>query len=275
MKRLFTEPLFQFFLLGLALFIGHGLWAKHVTKADYTIEVAAAEIKRQAEIFAAENRRQPTDEDVQALLFAHVEEQVLMREAERLGLAEDDTIIRRRLAQKMRFMIEDSTPPPAPKPGELETWFKDNKAEFYEPDRISFSHVYFSPQTHGATIEDVATENALVITDENWERMGDPFILKRRYTDQSATEITREFGSRFAKDIQFLKPGIWQGPVESAYGLHLVRLDNVIRGSEAEFETVKESVLRQWQITQKRSANQKRLEDLLKKYKVEVEDVRE
>jgi len=83
-------------------------------------------MERQATIFAGENRRQPTDEDLKALLFAYVEEQALMREAQRLGLGNDDTIIRRRLAQKMRFLIEDVDVPKEPDEATLNAWFKDN-----------------------------------------------------------------------------------------------------------------------------------------------------
>ena len=96
MSRLHREPLVHFIILGALLFAGHMLWQTHISKADYTITVTADEMERQALIFAGENRRAPTDEDLKALLFAHVEEQALMREAQRIGLGEDDTIIRRR-----------------------------------------------------------------------------------------------------------------------------------------------------------------------------------
>jgi len=109
MKNWLREPLVHFILLGAGLFLAHSVWEKQVAKSDYTINISAAEIERQAAIFATENQRQPTDEDIQGLLFAHVEEQVLMREAERLGLGEDDTIIRRRMAQKMRFILKPWT----------------------------------------------------------------------------------------------------------------------------------------------------------------------
>jgi len=106
MNKLIREPLVHFILIGALLFAGHHFWSKAFSKEDYTIYVSDTEIRRQAEIFASENQRQPTDEDIQGLIFAHVEEQILMREAQRLGLEADDTIIRRRLAQKMRFSFK-------------------------------------------------------------------------------------------------------------------------------------------------------------------------
>ncbi len=275
MKRFLSEPLFQFFILGLGLFILNHIWEARVARADYTIHVSAAEIERQAAIFATENRRQPTDEDIKALLFAHVEEQVLMREAERLGLAEDDTIIRRRLAQKMRFMIEESNPPAPPADAELKIWFEQRKDQFVIPERRSFSHVFLSPETHGENIEAVANALLPTITDENWKQKGDPFILNREFSRQSPAEIRRDFGSKFTAELFAIEGKNWTGPISSAYGLHLVRIEARTSSEAPEFETVKGDVISAWQEQARRSANQQRLTELLEKYKVEVEDVSE
>ena len=138
MKNLLREPFVHFVLLGGLLFAGHSLWQKHVVKTDHTIFVDPAEIQRQAQIFASENQRQPSETDLDGLLFAHIEEQALMREAKRLGLDEEDTIIRRRLAQKMRFMIEDVSVPELPEKAELQAWFKENPTYFIP---VSYTHL--------------------------------------------------------------------------------------------------------------------------------------
>ena len=107
MRKILSEPLAQFIFLGCLLFLAHNFWEGVVLRKHMTINVSAEEIERQALIFASENQRPPTDDDIRALLFAHIEEEALMREALKRGLDKDDTIIRRRLAQKMRFIIED------------------------------------------------------------------------------------------------------------------------------------------------------------------------
>ena len=262
----------QFFILGLGLFIANHVWESRVARADYTIEVSAAEIERQAAIFATENRRQPTDEDIKALLFAHVEEQVLMREAKRLGLGEDDTIIRRRLAQKMRFMIEDSAAPAPPGDEALRDWFEDNRALFAEPERRSFSHVFISPETHGDSVSVVAADLLKSVTDENWESLGDPFILSNRYVRQSPNDVKREFGSKFTNAVFAIDADGWAGPIGSAYGLHLIRIDERAGSIEPEFDAVKDDVIRAWQEQARRQANQDRLTEILSKYKVDVEE---
>lgn len=272
MKSLLREPLVHFTILGALLFIGNAVWQRNVAKADYTITVSTEELERQALIFAGENRRQPSDDDLKALLFAHVEEQALMREAERLGLGEDDTIIRRRLAQKMRFMIEDSTPPPAPSDDVLRAWFAENSETFTQAERRSFVHVYVSPETHGDSIVAAANTLAETVTLENWKTLGDPFILKRTFTNVTAKDVDRIFGPTFTAQL-FLSPDkTWQGPLPSAYGLHLVYVDTVTPEFNPTFEQARDAITGGWQEETRRANNQTRLKETIEKYKVEVEN---
>ena len=277
MTKLSREPLVHFILLGALLFAGHLLWQRHVTKADHTIIVTAEEMERQALIFAGENRRQPTDEDLKALLFAHVEEQALMREAERIGLGEDDTIIRRRLAQKMRFIIEEVEAPALPAEAELKSWFEANMDKFVSAETRSFSHVYLSPEEHGDNLN-AATQNILSKLEnenEDWNALGDPFMLKRGFKSLNALELTRLFGPTFSKGLFELEGNKWQGPIESAFGLHLIRIDNIADKIIPRFEDVRDDVETAWQEDARRSANQAALKELIQKYKVDVQDATE
>jgi len=216
MKTLLREPFVHFIVLGLGLFAAHGVWQKQIQKSERTIIVNPAEMERQAQIFAAENRRQPSDNDLEGLLFAHIEEQVLMREAIRLGLNEDDTIIRRRLAQKMRFMIDDVSMPALPDRTALETWFNENPSRF---------------------------------------------------------AVQRDFGTAFAQALFALpRSDAWQGPINSAFGVHLVRLTDVTPAYLPDFEDIQIEVEAVWLDEAKRAENAKALEDLIAKYKVEVEE---
>ena len=277
MTKLSREPLVHFILLGVLLFAGHLLWQHHVTKADHTIIVTAEEMERQALIFAGENRRQPTDEDLKALLFAHVEEQALMREAERIGLGEDDTIIRRRLAQKMRFIIEDVEAPALPAEAELKSWFEANMDKFVSAETRSFSHVYLSPEEHGDNLNAAAQNILSKLENENedWNALGDPFMLKRGFKSLNALELTRLFGPTFSKGLFELEGNKWQGPIESAFGLHLIRIDNIADKITPSFEDVRDDVETAWQEDARRSANQAALKELIQKYKVDVQDATE
>ncbi|WP_427454078.1 peptidyl-prolyl cis-trans isomerase [Litorimonas sp. WD9-15] len=273
MKRFLREPFVHFVLLGALLFAGHSLWQRHVQKADHTLIVSAAEMERQAQIFATENRRQPTDADLEALLFAYVEEQVLMREARRLGLDADDTIIRRRLAQKMRFMIDDVGAPPLPPVDNLKAWFAENPEKFIRPETRSFEHIYFSPRDRSDTVVQVATDALSAGIPTGWEGQGDAFMTGRIFTRQSQDSVRRDFGTAFAEKLFDLpETDDWQGPINSAFGVHLVRLTNITPERLPDFKTIQPEIERVWLDAAKREENAEALKSLMRKYKVEVEE---
>lgn len=273
MRKFLSEPFVHFVILGGLLFAGHSVWQRHVKKLDRTIFVSPAEIERQTQIFATENRRQPTDEDIEALLFAHVEEQVLMREAKRLGLDEDDTIIRRRLAQKMRFMIDDIGAPAVPPREDLRAWFEANTDKFMRPETRSFEHIYLSPKGRADTVVATATDLLADGIEQNWEAQGDAFMTGRRFTNLAAPAVQRDFGTRFSESLFALPDSRdWQGPVNSAFGVHLVRLTDVTAQKLPAFDDILPEVEAVWSEQAKRSENTEALKRLILKYRVEVQE---
>ncbi|MGB0906923.1 MAG: peptidyl-prolyl cis-trans isomerase [Maricaulaceae bacterium] len=272
MTKYLREPFVHFVILGAALFAGHALWQSKAGD-EMTIVVSPAEMERQAMIFAGEQRKAPSEEDLQALMFAYVEEEALMREALKLGLDQDDTIIRRRLAQKMRFMIEDVAPPTVPKDKELKAWFEKNKNEFARPECVNFRHIYVSPDTHGDDTQAEADKILNLVNkdyDGDWKSLGDPFMMRRDYSDVTFVDVTRLFGQDFAKSLGQQETGSWQGPIGSAFGLHIVSIDKRTEQNLPAFEDIRDEIVAEWQEQSRRSSNQDRLKMLIKKYKVEI-----
>jgi len=272
MKNLLREPFVHFVILGGLLFAGHSVWQKHVTKSDRTILISPAEMERQAQIFASENKRQPSDADLEGLLFAHIEEQALMREAKHLGLDEDDTIIRRRLAQKMRFMIDDIGDVELPARGDLKTWYDANPDQFMRPETRSFEHIYLSPKGRSDTVvlEAEALLGSSKIRDD-WQSESDPFMTGLRFSTLAQPAVQRDFGTAFAHKL-FALPNTddWQGPLNSAFGVHLVRLTDVTPAYLPEFSEIQVEVEAIWLEDAKRSQNSEALKKLIEKYRVEV-----
>ena len=272
LKKLMREPITQFILIGLALVAINHLWTSYQGEQGRTITVSSAEIERLEKIWANTAGRLPTGEDRQMIIDQFVQEEVLVREAERLGLGFEDAIIRRRLAQKMDFLVSEEAKPEDPSDSELRAWFDDNRDQFAASERRSFNHIYFSPERHGDAIE-TAAGKALnnLKTGADWQTLGDPFIQKRTYVTLPQSEVTRLFGNDFSNNIFKLKPGQWSTPIGSAFGLHLVKIETVDDAAEASFEPIKAEVLVAWQDQQAADSRRAAVEKLVDGYDVVVE----
>ena len=271
MRKLLREPFVHFVFLGVLLFIGHSLWTAKISEDARTIFVSEAEMERQALIFSGEHRRVPSDDDLKALLYAYVQEEALVRDAQALGLGADDTIIRRRLAQKMRFLIEDVEPPKLPNDEALKAWFETHKAEFAKPAHTNFTHVYFSPGREGPG-ERAKEVLSKLSANNDGKSFGDPFIMKRNYTQVTNSDVARLFGPEFASQLSQVEAGDWQGPLTSALGVHLVKVSARSESSTPSFEEARDAVSEKWLEDTQRAENAQRLQELVVKYKVKVEE---
>jgi len=270
MRKFFKEPFVQFVVLGALLFVGHGLWAGKSGEAN-TIRVSAETAERLKTIYAGEQRRVPTDEDMKALVSAYVEEEALSREAEKLGLGEDDTIIRRRLAQKMRFMTENVVKPTTPKDAVLEWWYQDNLERFKQLSRISFQHIYLSPENNDKIETRAASLRQQARSGADWKTLGDPFIMSRSLTRVTQKDIERAYGGAFAKAIIDLPKDEWSDPIESAFGLHVVKISDRKDGGQPSFEDARLEVEKDWLDETQRTENAKKINDIVAKYNIEIE----
>ena len=157
--RLLREPLTQFLLLGLLLFVGyHGLGRGGDPRGlPRRIELTADDLKQIGLAWIGQGRAAPSPEEMQSLVDARVREEILYREALAVGLDKDDAIVRRRMAQKMEFLFEDVAALREPTADELRVWFEKNAERFTLAPRATFRHLYFSPDRRGASAHDEAT----------------------------------------------------------------------------------------------------------------------
>lgn len=268
MKPIFKDPFVHFLGLGLLLFIGHGVWENAVAKTQTTIVIDAPVRARLAAVFKAEQNREPNTEELSAVIDGYITEQALSREAARTGLDEGDTIITRRLAQKMRFMLESNALPNDPGDAVLKAWQTENAEKFILPKARAISHVYLSA---GNTDRAPQVAAALNTAPENFKNLGDPFMLQSQYGLLDSAAMTRLFGRVFTESVMALpdKIGAWQGPVESAFGLHFVRIDRMRAREVLPFETARADILNDWQNAQLDTQNARRIKDVIAKYKID------
>ncbi len=151
MKQLLREPLVHFLCIGVALFAAYYYLqpTRSAVPSAQEIQLSVDELEQLAVLFQSQWRRDPTTEEFGLLVEQKVQSEVLYREALALGLDKNDEIVKRRMAQKMQFLAEDVAAAREPTTDELKNWYAKNTVKFSMPKRVSFRHLYFSPDRRG------------------------------------------------------------------------------------------------------------------------------
>ena len=271
-RNLLQQPLFQFIVLGALLFgLYYGLQGEEVGD-ERRIVVSTRQVEQLGAMFEQQWRRPPTEEELEGLIASYVREEVMYREAKALGLDRDDTVVRRRLAQKIGFLAQDLATQIEPSDAELETFFRDNPDLFREPPRVSFDHVYVSTDSRGAAAADDAEEILQALrSGADPDQQGDRFMLQRRYIRRTPDEVARHFGRQFATEILELPRGEWVGPVASGYGLHLVYVEGLEEAFLPELADVRRTVREEYLSQRRREVDEMFYSQLRDGYDVVIE----
>jgi peptidyl-prolyl cis-trans isomerase C len=273
MKRWLHEPLVQFLAIGLVLFAVHRVISPERPDSSNRIEVTEADLRQMTVAWMAQWRRPPTPEEMRGLVDAKIREEILYREALALGLEKGDTIVMRRLAQKMEFLAEDVSTVREPSADELKQWFEKNRDRFALAPRLSFRHLYFSfDQRHEGAREDavrgLATLAGKPAQAPEGMKLGDPFMFQDYYGDRLPEQVGGVFGMKFAEALFELKPGAWQGPIESGFGWHLIWIDSMTPGRVPAFEEVEGMVKSEWANEERAESKRKTYETMRARYQI-------
>lgn len=277
MKQLFREPLVQFLLIGAVLF---GLYrlpgSDSVSASNNRITIGAGEIEQLRFMFMKQRQRPPTEDELRGLIDAHVQEEVLYREALAMGLDRDDTIVKRRLAQKLEFLTEDLSDAGSPTDAQLAAFFAEHGERYQAPSRLSFVHVYFSTAKRGKRAEQDARDDLVRlrkgVSAAALDEMGDMFLLDYAYKDAAPEDIQKVFGQSFAEELVKLSEREWHGPIVSGYGVHLVKINERLTSRASLLDTVREQVKRDWLDAQRRQMKERMFKTLRERYEVVVDD---
>ena len=276
MSKIIREPLFHFLLLGAVIFLVY-FWLNpyDVSSSSNQINISQNDLERFEKIFHKQWNRKPTQQEMQGLIRAHLKEEILYREALALGLEKDDTIVRRRLAQKMEFLITDVTVPGEVDDKDLMEFYEKNPERYTRAARMSFRHIYFNPDQRGGRLLDEAnatltTLQATKVGADVPDNYGDRFMLQQEYSLQSTGQIARMFGGEFADELVELTPGSWQGPIKSGYGVHLVYIQERDAASVYPFPEVRERVKNDYLFELRQRRNEEMLEKLKTRYEITI-----
>jgi peptidyl-prolyl cis-trans isomerase C len=251
--RLVREPLLHFLLIGIALFVVYSLMHRGQTGVEPSHEIALSfdELRTMDLYFESQWHRQPTGEEFNAMVENKIQEEILYREGLTMGLDKDDTIVKRRMAQKLQFLAEDVASAHEPSTEELQAWFAKNSEKFALPSRATFRHLYFSFDKRGQKAHADADAALVKLSGQPGSTtlaatLADPFMFQDYYADKPPVELAKEFGPTFAVGVFKLKPRSWQGPIESGFGWHLVFVDSIIPGHIPAFEEIEPDVKTAW-----------------------------
>lgn len=233
------EPLLHFLLIGLLLFLVLGRSGSGHPEG-YSIRIDEDQIARLAANWERTWQRPPNAEELDRIVDNHVREEIYFREALRLGLDEDDIVIRRRLRTKMEFLTRGSIESEAPDDSVLQQWLDDHPETYAADAVMSFDQIYLG--------EDGAAEDvrAALDTGANPQQLGTSTRLPFSMTDASRSDVERQFGEAFAGAIDADQIGEWQGPVQSGFGGHLVRLRAYDPGEAPSLDDVRQRVENDW-----------------------------
>ncbi len=273
--RWIREPLVHFLVLGTALFAVSRVLDPSAGKPPPSRQIVLTlDDLRQLQIsFAAQWERAPSGQEMRGLVENRIREEILYREALAMGLDKDDTIVRRRMAQKMEFLAEDVSAAYEPTTEELQAWFAKNASMFEEPPRVTFRTLYFSPDRRGPHARTDAEKALAKLSGKpaSWQSaapLADPFMFEDYLADRAPDQIAKDFGPPFAKALFQEKPGAWSGPIESGYGWHLVFIDSLTPGRVPAFDEVEPDVKTAWLARRKAEAWEEAYKTMRAKYEL-------
>lgn len=273
MRRLLREPLLHFLVLGLLLF-ALSAWRGDGARGG-RIVVTAGQLEHLAAGFTRTWQRPPTPEELKGLVDDHVREELAVREAIASGLDRDDTVVRRRLRQKLEFLVEGEAERAPPTEEELQAWLRAHPETWRAERRVALRQLLVSRDGRGAGA--VAEAGRLLARlraggpGVDVAGLGVPSSLPEELPPGPEREVALTFGEEFARAVAALPVGEWSGPVASGYGLHLVLVRERSAGEEAAREAARPLAERELVAERRRRALEAHYQRLLGATSVTVE----
>ena len=150
----------------------------------------------------------------------------------------------------MEFVTDDVVAQAQPTRRELNAYLQAHPDSFRVEQRFTFRQVFLNPEKHGKSLARDTTQLLAQLNREgskaDTSKVGDPIMLDSQFDALPAAETARLFGDQFAAALGGLPLGQWQGPVESAFGVHLVFVSQRMEGHVPALAEVRDAVRREW-----------------------------
>jgi peptidyl-prolyl cis-trans isomerase C len=270
MSRLIKDPLVHFLLIGAALFAIAAMRGERETPGR--IVVTAEQVAQARAAATALQGREPTAEELAALVEPTVRDEVMYREALALGLDVNDDEVRRRLVEKMSYLTQDLADPAPSSEEALRQFYETSPNLFTIPALVSFDQVFFSPGARGAALEaDAAAGLAALRAGRPTAEVGDRTPLRETYDDAPREQVAVLFGEELAEALFAARPGEWSGPFRSDFGLHAVRLRSRSDARLPPYDEIAARVAEEYGAQRRREANERAYQEMRERYEVVIE----
>ena len=253
--RFLKQPLLWFFAIG-AVLLGADRYA-----VNETIKIDDSVRMRIAALWQTQMGAQPSAQELASLENNWLREELFYREALKLGLDQEDVIIRRRLVQKLEFAIKDISNEMI-SVEQVTAYYHDNIQEYTQPPRFSISLIYFS------NAEDALKYFDQLENDADWQVLGEPTLFQKTFVMKTEREIATLLGNGFADQLGILKRGEWVGPIRSSLRFHLVRLENYVPAEPTPLEYVENKIISAIQRQREEQSVDDYLNKLLERYNI-------
>ncbi|MFK8029377.1 MAG: peptidyl-prolyl cis-trans isomerase [Gammaproteobacteria bacterium] len=286
---LLRQPLLHFLLAGAAIFALDAYRGESGSGNDKRIVVSSAHIARLADQWQMTRGRQPTDDEIQILVRNYIKEEIYYREAVKLGLDVNDSVIRQRLGRKIEFLLVPELTLDEVSEEALAEYFGQHIDRYVTSPIVSFEQVYFA----GGDLGDYVNENKLsepALTSDSFalpesievaleqlrkgaiaESVGDVIGLPSRLEEADRAKVTRTFGKVFFDALLSLQPDVWTGPVVSGFGIHLVKITHRQESYTPSLSEVRAAVVNDWLSEQNSLLQNKAYDDLRSDYDVIID----
>ena len=148
-------------------------------------------------------------------------------EAVLLGISDGDVVVRRILIDGVKRLIRAAVLLREPPASLLQAYLRDHPEEFRLPPEVRLTHVLLDAHIHHEKLQQDAEALLAQLRDkavapEAAASYGDQGFVAPNLSSLAKRELERLFGHRFVNQLDSLRTGLWEGPVVSRYGLHLV-----------------------------------------------------
>lgn len=275
LRTILREPLVHFLALGSLLFLFYTWRNGGLAGGGNRIDVSVGQVASLKASFEKLWLRAPTDAELAALVDEFVREEVAVREATSRGLEEGDIVIRRRLRQKLEFLLEDELAIAPPSDAELQAWLDSHPSDYAVQPVVTLRQVYINTDRRGAEAQAEAEATLRRLrAGADPHSAGDPTLLPAETGPSEVRDVAIRFGEEFASAVAALEPGPWSGPIPSTYGLHLVQIVTKTPGRSPDLALVRDQVTRDVLVGKRAAGVDSLYRVMTERYRVTVDSAR-